>query len=274
MSFIAGYILGLEEHSPGVLEITANGSYTAEGCWNRVNASVPDRYAEGYADGAASVLLGTKSITANGTYSALQEGLNGYSSVTANVPDRYAEGYADGAASVALGHKSITANGVYTAAADSLSGYDVVTVNVPDRYDEGYADGYADGSASGGYTFPPGTAYGDFIDLVSGDTVTDETTGISIVQEIFEAEGTGVIYIHAVGAEDDDSIFREASGSKTYISSKAKVTDPASGTVTIEFKWYYTDYPGTVRTTTRSMDCSFLVGYGGAGHSFSVRQRA
>ena len=65
-----------------------------------------------------SGVLGTKSITANGTYAASSDSLDGYSSVTVDVP------------SAALGTKTITANGTYSASADSLDGYSSVTVNV------------------------------------------------------------------------------------------------------------------------------------------------
>ena len=63
-------------------------------------------------------VVGTKSITANGTYNALDDSLDGYSTVTVNVP------------SAALGTKSITQNGTYNASSDSLDGYSQVTVNV------------------------------------------------------------------------------------------------------------------------------------------------
>ncbi len=65
--------------------------------------------------------LGTKNITANGTYNASSDSLGGYSSVTVAVP---------------LGSKSITANGTYNANDDDLSGFSSVTVNVSyDNYD-------------------------------------------------------------------------------------------------------------------------------------------
>lgn len=61
--------------------------------------------------------VGTKSITANGTYNALNDNLDGYSTVTVNVQ-------------ALLGTKSITSNGTYNASGDSLEGYSSVTVNV------------------------------------------------------------------------------------------------------------------------------------------------
>lgn len=63
--------------------------------------------------------LGTKTITVNGTYTALDDGLDGYSEVDVNVPQN-----------ATLGIKSITANGNYYATADGYDGYSRVDVNV------------------------------------------------------------------------------------------------------------------------------------------------
>ena len=62
-------------------------------------------------------VVGTKSITANGTYTAMNDSLDGYSSVTVNVSPN-------------VGTKSITDNGTYYASSDSLDGYSQVTVSV------------------------------------------------------------------------------------------------------------------------------------------------
>lgn len=70
---------------------------------------------------------GTKSITANGTYTASNDSLSGYSSVSVNVPSSQAS----------LGTKTITANGTYSASSDSLDGYSEVTANVPNTYASG-----------------------------------------------------------------------------------------------------------------------------------------
>ena len=64
--------------------------------------------------------LGTKSITANGTYNASADNVDGYSQVIVNVPEK------------TLGTKSIVANGTYNASADNVDGYSQVTVNVPE----------------------------------------------------------------------------------------------------------------------------------------------
>lgn len=114
---------------------------------------------------------GSKTISANGTYSASSDSLDGYDEVTVNVPNTYASGdegkVVSSGALVAqttrnvsangtydtttndstvvnvqpnVGSKSIVANGSYPASADSLDGYSDVSVNVPNSYaaaDEG-----------------------------------------------------------------------------------------------------------------------------------------
>lgn len=116
--------------------------------------------------GASAPNLGTKTITANGTYSASSDGLDGYDEVTANVPNTYAaadegkvvsngalvsQGSAtytsnntydttlinsvtvnvSGGGGATLITKTITANGTYNASDDSADGYSQVTVAVP-----------------------------------------------------------------------------------------------------------------------------------------------
>ena len=101
------------------LMVTVNGKYEApEGTdgYNPINVSVPDRYDEGHTDGyvkgyldggaAVKAKIQSKTITANGTYSAAADGLDGFDPVIVNVPDRYNEGYIDG-------YADGTANGEY-----------------------------------------------------------------------------------------------------------------------------------------------------------------
>lgn len=108
--------------------------------------------------------IGTKSITANGTYPASGDSLYGYSEVEVDVPNTYVTGDAgkvvqDGALvsqtsrtvtqngtyntttnnqvlvnvpQPLVGTKSITANGTYNSSSDDLAGYSQVNVNVPD----------------------------------------------------------------------------------------------------------------------------------------------
>ena len=115
--------------------------------------------------GGAAPVLGAKTITANGTYNASSDNLDGYDEVTANVPNTYAAGdegkVVSNGALVAqssenitqngtydttlknqvivnvsgggstLITKNITANGTYNASADNADGYSQVIVNVP-----------------------------------------------------------------------------------------------------------------------------------------------
>ena len=64
-------------------------------------------------------VIESKSITANGTYTA-PEGVDGYSPITVNVPTP----------TPVIESKSITANGTYTAP-EGVDGYSPITVNVP-----------------------------------------------------------------------------------------------------------------------------------------------
>ena len=87
------------------LKVTKNGVYDApmgvDG-YTPVTVLVPDRYQEGYSQGysdgeaAVKAKIQSKTITANGTYSAATDGLDGFDPVIVNVPDRYEEGYIDG----------------------------------------------------------------------------------------------------------------------------------------------------------------------------------
>lgn len=63
--------------------------------------------------------LGTKTITVNGTYKAIDDNLDGYSEVDVNVPQN-----------ATLGIKTITNNGNYYATADGYDGFSRVDVNV------------------------------------------------------------------------------------------------------------------------------------------------
>lgn len=93
------------------LNVTANGDYTpptgTDG-FDSVHVAVP------------SATLTTKSITANGTYNASQDGADGYSSVTVNV---------SGGGSAVVQPLSVTENGTYNPPS-GVDGYAPVTVNV------------------------------------------------------------------------------------------------------------------------------------------------
>ena len=188
MSFIAGYLLGLEEGGKKpVLQsiaITQYGDYeikAPEGVdgYNPIHVNLKDRYQAGYTDGWIKCFLNIKTIkiTKNGTYNAKSENLEGYNPVVVDVPDRYDEGRADGEAAVKakIQSKTITKNGTYYAADDGLYGFDPVIVNVP---------------ASGtGYTVPPTISAAEFFQFVGGNAnVSDKTTGIHLV---WRYEGNG-----------------------------------------------------------------------------------
>ena len=105
-------------------------------------------------DTAGSVAdTGAKSITQNGTYSASDDNLDGYSEVTVDV-----------SSSSVLGAKSITQNGTYDPALDNLDGYSSVTVNLPTTVvspqylktplEFDYSNGYVDNSGKWTYQYP------------------------------------------------------------------------------------------------------------------------
>ena len=88
------------------LDVTENGEYTAES-------------GKAYTPVIVQIPLGNKTVSANGTYTATDDNLQGYSEVTVEVPDP------------PVGNKSISTNGTYNASSDKLYGYDKVTVDVP-----------------------------------------------------------------------------------------------------------------------------------------------
>ena len=142
MSFIAGYLLGLEEggKKPVIqsIAITQYGDYEIKAPenvdgYNPIHVNLKDRYDEGHQEG-------------------------------------YDEGYADGEAAVKakIQSKTITKNGTYYAADDGLDGFDPVIVNIP--------------ASETGYTLPPTISAADFLQFVGGNAnVSDETTGLKLV---------------------------------------------------------------------------------------------
>ena len=140
---------------------SSNQNTIAAGSW-ATTLSVADGYfissvtvTMGGVDITSQVFAPTapKSVTANGTYIAEDDGLDSYDSVTVNVQPSLQNktvttngtvtadsGYdglgtvtvsVSGGGSSTLGTKTITANGTYNASSDSLDGYSSVTVNVP-----------------------------------------------------------------------------------------------------------------------------------------------
>ena len=111
-------------------------------------------YQEGYIDGEASVNLGTKTITANGTYPANAESppLDGFSSVTVTVAPN-------------VGAKFITQNGTYLASSDSIDGYDRVVVDVQN---------------CDCYTFDSDIPIEDIAKIVAGEPITTPNSAYSL----------------------------------------------------------------------------------------------
>lgn len=121
--------------------ITENGTYNY----------TPEH--DGYSDAEITVnvssvqpVVASKTITANGTYVAADEQLDGYSQAVVNVPPTPLDtmnithngtyhpptgrGFDEVNVTVPLGTKTITENGTYTATDDNLDGYSQVTINV------------------------------------------------------------------------------------------------------------------------------------------------
>lgn len=111
-------------------------------------------------EGGGSATLGTKSVTANGTYKAEDDSLDGYSQVTVSVP----------ASAVDTGTKSITANGNN----QDVVGYAAVNVNVPNSYSAGDEGKVVDDGA-----LVAQTAHADVTPTASDQTI-DTTTNNSI----------------------------------------------------------------------------------------------
>ena len=80
----------------------------------------------GGSGGGGSAVLGVKNITANGTYHAENDSLDGYDTVNVNIELADTSGLRP----AELGDKNITGNGIYRASDDSFDGYHTVNVNV------------------------------------------------------------------------------------------------------------------------------------------------
>ena len=111
-------------------------------------------------EGGGSATLGTKSVTANGTYKAEDDSLDGYSQVTVSVP----------ASAVDTGTKSITTNGNN----QDVVGYAAVNVNVPNTYSAG-----DEGKVVSSGALVSQTAHADVTPTTSDQTI-DTTTNNSI----------------------------------------------------------------------------------------------
>lgn len=125
----------------------------------------------GGSDGGGSATLGTKSISANGTYQASSDSLDGYSEVTVNVPNSYAAGdegkVVSNGSLVAQTSLAVTENRTY----DTTLNNEVV-VNVPSSGGDGAMvepdyQGLAYAYISTGQGFHGSTTKNNYINLFS-----------------------------------------------------------------------------------------------------------
>lgn len=135
--------------------------------------------------GGGSATLITKSITANGDYSAVDDGADGYSAVSVDVQP-------------SLTTKSITENGTYNASSDNADGYSSVTVNLPDN-----AWKYIDGTITecvipSGVTSIPAGAFAHRNALAS-IYIPNTVTSIGL-RAIWNANANLCIYITSLSA--------------------------------------------------------------------------
>ena len=247
MSFIAGYLLGLEE-------------------------------------GGKNPVLQSIAITQYGDYEIkAPEGVDGYNLIHVNLKDRYDEGhqegydegYADGEAAVKakIQSKTITKNGTYSAATDGLDGFDPVIVNVPDRYEEGYIDGQENGE----YIFPDGTEYPDIIEIVGGDTVTDHTTGYGFKVVVDDSDDRRKLSMCVVDTKGN--VVETLTGGQnmplsyqayvSHIEIKQETGNWWYAEVTI--KYYDNDTWKTMTVTTGTT--TKLANFGASGHQMGVRNK-
>ena len=119
-----------------------------------------------YGSGGSSPALGSKTITANGTYLASSDNLDGYDEVTANVPNTYAAG--DEGKVVSNGALASQSSATYT----QNNTYDTtlinsVTVNVSGSSPNLQAKTNLSITANGSFSYTPDTGY-DGLSEVSG----------------------------------------------------------------------------------------------------------
>lgn len=245
MSFIAGYLLGLEEggKKPVLQSIAINqyGDYeikAPEGVdgYNPIHVNLKDRYDEGHQEG-------------------------------------YDEGYADGEAAVKakIQSKTITANGTYTAAADGLDGFDPVIVNVADRYDEGYQDGVQHGE----YIFPDDTSFDDIFAITDGTSnIIDKTRGQYLGIRRYTRQSSGARYVTEVGIFDSstgelaDGGYFQAWDGYGFEDVKIVSVNTATGEWKIVRKDYYGEYTDFYTGTSKA-----LIGFGAAGNQIGVQNQ-
>ena len=134
--------------------------------------------------GSSAPNLGSKTITANGTYLASADNLDGYDEVTANVPNTYSasdEGkVVDNGALVAQTSTTKTANGTYDTTLN-----DEVIVNVQPTLQ---AKTSLSITANGSFSYTPDSGY-DGLSEVSG-TVNVPSSSPTLITKTITANGT------------------------------------------------------------------------------------
>lgn len=126
----SGHTQGIEDQKMllSSAEFSANGVYNRANGWDRVTVNVPQT--------GSTAVLGTGSFSANGSYSASTDNLDGYSAVTVSIDTAstwnsgYTSGHTDGVneEKAKMSAVTFTANTAVTLADGS---YSAVTVNVP-----------------------------------------------------------------------------------------------------------------------------------------------
>lgn len=171
-SYESGYTDGVayQKSLLSSITITDNGDYSRENGYSAITVNVPQT-------GTTSI-LGEGSFSANGTYSASTDNLDGYSAITIDVPTGI---------SIDLSSITITAN---TAITETDKAYTGITVNVPQTgytqqdLDNAYTSGYTSGETSIINTFTAITAttngvYGSTGHPLSSITVNVPQTAIT-----------------------------------------------------------------------------------------------
>lgn len=173
---------------------------------------------DGYGTGSQAV-LGQKTITANGTYSATDDEYDGYSQVTVNV--------SQGGSTLIT--KNISANGTYNASSDSADGYSQVTVAVPaSAVDSGTKSITANGNGQDvvGYAavnvnVPNSYSAGDEGKVVSNGALVAQTSDTVTENDTYD---TTLIDSLIVNVSGGGSSVTAATGTVTLVSDVAMPT--------------------------------------------------
>ena len=158
--------------------------------------------------GGSSATLGSKTITANGTYDPANDNLDGYNAVTVSVP----------ASAVDSGTKSITANG----SNQDVVGYAAVDVNVPNSYaagDEGKV------VSSGALVSQSSTSYnsnGTYDTTLINSVTVNVPAGLRKVTGTITGNGKYTISISGVSSKPVIIVYyRSDKGNLTAVSDRA-----------------------------------------------------